>query len=215
MYKRRKKLVRADVQFRVVLIALLVASLVLLVNFHLSLTAVGGVAAKWSNSLEAGLALKELKSCILSRFVLSVGVLVPLAIGLGVVYSFKFAGPIYKFKKFFTELKTGPWNSRCALRKGDDLQDLCGAINAGLRPMHMFLEDHRDLLRDARELLEQGEPVSPEKVDEVKRRISGALEVCERRLPDRSPSKAAASTPEGETSPEALESKEEELQPQA
>ena len=56
MYRRRRKLVRLDVQLRVVLIALGVASLVLLINFQLGILAFSKLSHEVTRGMDARIA---------------------------------------------------------------------------------------------------------------------------------------------------------------
>ena len=204
MIRRRKKLVRLDVQVRVILIALCVASLVLLVNFYLTFMTITNGSAAVTGPVAVRLLLDNLRHSILNQFLISIGLSIPLAIGIGVLYSFRFAGPIYRFKKYFTELATGRWNVRCSLRQGDDLQDVCDAINAALDPMRKALEESHGILKEL--LASQGE--NSEALASVRERILAARALYEARFPP-SPGPAAASP----VSCEATREKKE-LQPQ-
>ena len=187
MNPRKKKLIRLDVQLRVVLIALCVASCVLLVNFQLSLGAVASAAKGLKNGTSARAAIEDLRISMINRFALSIGLTIPMAAVVGILYSFKFAGPIHGLSKYFNQLKLGPWNKRCSLRKGDDLQDLATAINDALDPLCRFLEENGAVLKELEGLLERGD-LKPSGSAEgrtraLMERVAAAVEVCEARLP--------------------------------
>ncbi len=154
--RRRKKLIRLDLQLKIVFITLFVASLVLLINFQLSLAELWSLEEQFSSKYDVDRLLEVIKTATIQKFLFSVAMAVPLAGFVGVLYSFKFCGPIYKFKKYFTELATERWDDRCMLRRGDDLQDVCQAINDGVgafrdrvRKSHAVLEDVEHFLGEA------------------------------------------------------------------
>ncbi len=187
MNPRTKKLIRLDVQLRVVLIALCVASCVLLVNFQLSLGAVASAAKGLKNGTSARAAIEDLRISMINRFALSIGLTIPMAAVVGILYSFKFAGPIHGLSKYFNQLKLGPWNKRCSLRKGDDLQDLATAINDALDPLCRCLEENGAILKELEGLLDRGD-LTPKASAEgrtraLRERVVAAVEVCEARWP--------------------------------
>jgi len=187
MERRKKKLIRHDVQLRVILIGLCVACLVLLINFQLSLASLWSVSSHTASNLAVNLVLDELRSSLIGKFFLSIGLTIPLAAAVGVVYSFKFAGPLYRFGQYFGNLRTGRWDQHCSLRKGDDLQDLCTAINEALDPVRAFLRENRALLGDVEALLHDGDPTasatSQDRVAAVRERIRAARDIFEARFP--------------------------------
>jgi hypothetical protein len=156
MNRRRRKLIRLDLQLKIVFITLFVASLVLLVNFQLTLASLWSLSEEFLQSNSIHSLLQSLEKSTLQKFLISVVMAVPLAASVGILYSFKFCGPIYRFKKYFTDLQGGRWDERCMLRKGDDLQDLCDTINQcvdgfrqSLRTNHLLLQDVESFLREA------------------------------------------------------------------
>lgn len=151
--RKTKRFVRADVQLRVVCIAIAVAAVVLLVNFQLCLTTINEVVSRLHEGTKLALVAEELRHAAIMSAFISIGLAIPMAAAVGVLYSFKFAGPLCRFKRFFSELKTGRWDVSCKLRQGDDLQDLCEELNAALGSFQGFLRENRQALENAREIL--------------------------------------------------------------
>lgn len=184
---RRTKFIRFDVQFRVILIALCVACLVLLINFQMSMAALGSVKGSFERGVSATMTFEEMRNAVISRFLLSIGITIPIAAAVGILYSFRFAGPLYRFDRYFNELKTGRWSNRCSVRKGDDLQDMCGAINGALDPMRALLQESHGILKTVQALVAQAAlKPSPDAEDEVKAlmaQIAAANAVYDARLP--------------------------------
>jgi len=56
-------------------------------------------------------------------------VLVPMLVVLGVVLTAHVAGPVYRFETYLGSLVRGERPGPCKIRKGDELQSLCDAIN--------------------------------------------------------------------------------------
>ena len=150
---RRRKLVRLDLQLKIVFITLFVASLVLLINFQLSLAGHAHLESQMHDKIDVQRISDAIKQSTIQKFLFSVAMAVPLAGFVGILYSFKFCGPIYKFKKFFSELVAGRWDERCFLRKGDDLQDVCQAINDGMDGFRDQLRKNHSLAMDMQAFL--------------------------------------------------------------
>jgi nitrogen fixation/metabolism regulation signal transduction histidine kinase len=139
-------------QLKIVFFTLLVATLVLITNINLVLI---GLRALYS---EAGdgtvIAIQRLDALLFKGFGITTLLALPLAAAIGITYSFKFCGPIYRFQKYFGGLKDGRWDQPCRLRKGDDLQDLNTAINDCLDQMRRKLSRQNELLAEARSILQ-------------------------------------------------------------
>lgn len=148
--RRKRKLIRVDLQLKIVFLTLLVACLALLINFQLSLAALWSLEATLSNTSSVELLVEEVREVLLQKFLLSVGIGIPFAVSVGLLYSFKFCGPICRFKVYFSELCGGSWRKPCTLRKGDDLQDVAQAINHVVDQACDYAEDTHELLQEVR-----------------------------------------------------------------
>ena len=151
---RKRKLMRLDLQIKVVFITLFVTSLVLLINFQLNLAAVWALAGRYINSQDTTSLIEAFKKSTVQTFLLSIGMAVPLAASVGVLYSFKFCGPIFRFKQYFASLKEGRWDERCMLRKGDDLHDVSDTINESMDLLRDRLRRDHALFQEVKQLLE-------------------------------------------------------------
>jgi len=65
----------------------------------------------------------------LRQFASSVAILFPFVFGLGVLVTFRYAGPIVNMKNHLRKIELGEDPGPCRLRKGDRLHDLAEAIN--------------------------------------------------------------------------------------
>lgn len=187
MQPRKKKLVRPDLQFRFVLVALAVASAVLLFNFQFVRFLLGGVPALFPGVPSAAAVVQGCQESVTYALALSVATAIPLAAGLGILFSFPFAGPCYRFSRFFAGLRDGRWDTRCQLRKGDELQDIAREINSALDVVRAGMKQDRGLLEDAAAFLESG-ALRPGDEDDAKvnawrARVKEAIAFHERRLP--------------------------------
>ncbi len=128
-----------------------VALIVLVINFQLPIMGMRIMRTNSSILLDAhyNLMVKLLVTSFATSFLLTI----PLAIWMGIVFSFQFCGPIYKIKKFFVELNSGRWDRICRLRQKDDLKDVAAVINQyvglardRLRSQHATLDKVRSFL---------------------------------------------------------------------
>ena len=66
---------------------------------------------------------------------ISFALFLPLMFFVGILVTFRFAGPVYRFKMYLGEVIRGEKPKDCRLRKGDELQDLCAVINQATEPL--------------------------------------------------------------------------------
>ena len=59
-------------------------------------------------------------------------ILLPATSVFGILITFRTAGPIHRFKQHLASVARGEQPGPCRIRKGDELQDLCDAINEAL-----------------------------------------------------------------------------------
>jgi nitrogen fixation/metabolism regulation signal transduction histidine kinase len=59
----------------------------------------------------------------------------PLTIAVGILVTFRIAGPVYRLKEFLKSIASGATPEDCRLRKGDELQDLCSLANDATAPL--------------------------------------------------------------------------------
>jgi methyl-accepting chemotaxis protein len=187
MYLRKRKFIRRDLQIRFILLSLAVASAILLVNFQLSLQALLDSSIPMADNPGVRPVLEGLRISIIWRFLLCLGVAMPLAVAAGIYFSFPFAGPCYRFKKYFEELVTGRWDVRCTLRKKDELMDIADAINGAMDSVRSFLAENRKVVAEAEDLLARGglraASGSDEAVRSLRERIEATLAVYRKRFP--------------------------------
>jgi hypothetical protein len=147
MNRRKRQFVRSDLQIKIVLVTLFVASLVLLINFQLGLSMLLKISSQ--PSISAAGILDQMRNELAFTFLVSVAFTIPLSICVGLLYSFRFAGPIHRFKTYFTDLVPGRWDTRCTLRRGDELLDVCDAVNSGVGVLRERIRESHEMLEEA------------------------------------------------------------------
>ena len=133
------------------------------------------------------------------------------AIAFGILYSFKFAGPIHAIRLYFEKLAAGRWTERCRLRNKDGLLDLRDTINKAVDPIVEFLGENRAVIAEARQLI--GDPAvregaaTKERAESVLARIDAVERTFDERLSEPASDDSPVEQTEAAT--------EQELQPQA
>jgi hypothetical protein len=138
-----------------------------------------------------------------------------------VLYSFKFCGPIFRFKEFFISMKNGRWAQKLSLRRGDDLQDVCTVINEAVDALRSRIHKDHAFYQEVKHFLDAGaaldKPSSAAQIERLRRAIAVAEEEYVRKFftsePGRAPSPAAqpvappppGSTPDGAAGKERVE----------
>ena len=95
-------------------------------------------------SLHVGLRLSELAASLpeggaylmavmpelpIEILLVSFGMLLPLTIAVGILVTFRIAGPVYRFETYLKAVLRGDETGLCRIRKGDEFQELCELIN--------------------------------------------------------------------------------------
>ena len=71
----------------------------------------------------------------LEILLVSFGMLLPLTIAVGILATFRIAGPVYRFEKYLKAVIRGEEVGPCRIRKGDEFQELCELINEATAAM--------------------------------------------------------------------------------
>lgn len=126
-YKRRIKLIKPLLQLK-------------FVGVFAGISALGFLL----QSLHVGLRLSELAASVpeggsylmavmpelpIEILLVSFGMLLPLTIAVGILVTFRIAGPVYRFETYLKAVLRGEEVGPCRIRKGDEFQELCELIN--------------------------------------------------------------------------------------
>lgn len=123
---RYRKLIQPKLQLRLVSSFLVLSAIALIFQMLLFARAASQIANQ---------APEDVPSILLQVLLLSLGVVLPLTLLVGVVVTNKIAGPIYRFSVFLNEVREGSRPRDCKLRAGDYLHDFCGLLNAVTAPL--------------------------------------------------------------------------------
>ena len=131
--KRKRKLVLQGLQMGLIGCFLSLTAVGLLMEAMLLVSHVSSLAA--SLPMGGHMLSMELPSLLWKSLLYSFLVLVPMTVGVGILATFRFAGPAYKLERHLRAIARGEDPGACQLRSGDDLQDLCEALNEAVETL--------------------------------------------------------------------------------
>jgi hypothetical protein len=133
MRLRKKRLINPSMQLRLVAIFLCTAALAVQAEAILITYTLTRLAERMPT--DGSLLLAELPEFVRTNLLLTFAMLAPMALGVGIVATFRIAGPLYRIEKFLRNMKEGKQIEPCTIRKGDELQELCSLLNDVTAPL--------------------------------------------------------------------------------
>ncbi len=135
--RRRIKLIKPRLQLRLTAVFLGLSGL----GFLLQALHVGLRLSEVSGTLphDGPYLMSMLPELPIEILLFSFGMLMPLTLAVGVLVTFRIAGPVYRFEQFLRAVKGGKQLGPCKLRDGDELQELCTLINEVTEPLRQGL----------------------------------------------------------------------------
>jgi hypothetical protein len=131
--QRSKQLIHPRLQLRLVLTFLGVSLVGLLLQFVLFAATISALAAELPQ--DGPLLVERIPSYTLTVFAISVCVLFPLTMTIGILTTFRVAGPLFRFEQHLKAIARGEDPGECRIRKGDQLQEFCASFNEALVAM--------------------------------------------------------------------------------
>lgn len=132
-YRRRRKLIQPGLQLRISGIFVGLVTLLLLLQFALINATVHQVANELPH--DGAVLLGESNPIAMRVIGISALVFVPLTLLVGVLSSFRIAGPIFRMKRFLESVKNGESPADFRLRKGDELHEFAQLVVDATRPL--------------------------------------------------------------------------------
>ena len=129
-YKRRIKLIQPSLQLKLIGTFLGMSALGMMMQFLLFTTSMSEVAAELPE--DGDLLVEALQETTWRIFAMSFGMLLPLTFLVGILVTFRWAGPLYRFKQHLGRIALGERPAHCKIRKGDELQDFCEILNEAI-----------------------------------------------------------------------------------
>lgn len=128
--KRTKKLIKAGLQLKLILVFVSLGCLFALFQVVALNRSVMQLAMRMPT--DGNLMLAELPNMLSANLLITVLVLVPLTITVGILITHRVAGPVYRFEQHLKAIARGEDPGPCVLREGDELHELCQCINAAV-----------------------------------------------------------------------------------
>ena len=132
-YKRRKKLIKPTLQLKLSGIFVGLSALSLLLQFVLFTNVLHEIAIQLPN--DGAIVLEEINGVTLRILAASFLVFLPLTLAVGVLCTFRIAGPVYRFEQFLDAVRRGEKPGDFSLRKGDELQELARLVREATEPL--------------------------------------------------------------------------------
>jgi hypothetical protein len=132
-YPRRIKLIRPGLQLRLTGTFVGLSALGLMLQAFVFMRELSWISAQLPN--DGSLVLENVQRSVVSVLLISLVVLLPLTVWIGVLATHRIAGPAYRFEMFLRAVMRGERPADCRLRDGDELTDLCQTINAATAPL--------------------------------------------------------------------------------
>lgn len=130
-YKRRKKLIRPGLQLRMSGIFVGLVLLMLGLQFALLTAELHHVANAMPS--DGAILLKETNGLVLKVVLVSAAVFLPLTLLVGILSTFRVAGPLHRFSMFLADVRDGKGPDDFRLRSGDELHDIAELLNDATR----------------------------------------------------------------------------------
>ncbi len=132
-YKRKKKLINPRMQLKIAGAAVAIALVsVLVLTVMLNEAFVQMVDRGWIDPANVSGSWLEV---LIPTVLMSLAILFPLVLSLGILLSHRIAGPMYRFRVWLTDVKNGKETRPCKIRDGDEHQDFCELLNEVTEPL--------------------------------------------------------------------------------
>jgi hypothetical protein len=125
---RKQRVINPSLQWRIILVFLSLACIAVL----LEATVLNVLLARLARGLptDGDTLLERVPGVVLSGLLCTAGVFVPLMVLVGIVVTFRIAGPIHRFEQHLQRLLRGEEPGPCQIRGSDEFQELCALLNA-------------------------------------------------------------------------------------
>ena len=129
-HERRVKLIVPSLQVKLTSIFVGMAALSLLLQVGLFTHRLRALARELPN--EGGELWGAMRSILVGVFLTSAITFLPVVFVVGILVTFRIAGPMHRLEKHLRAIVRGEHPSDVTLRKGDELQELAGLVNEAL-----------------------------------------------------------------------------------
>jgi len=131
--RRTKRLVDTRLQLKLTVYFACLVIAALLFQFVLFASTMSDSAARFSET--SSTLYEEFRHNLLLSLAYSIAVVLPLTLAIGILVTFRIAGPVHRIKEFLRSVAGGEAPADCQLREGDELKDLCTLANEATAPL--------------------------------------------------------------------------------
>ena len=124
---RKKKLINTGLQLKLIAVFLFLSCISALFQVILLNRSVMSLSSLMET--DGDILLAELPGLLFSNMIMTLGVLLPMMLLVGILVTHRVAGPIYRFEQHLGAIARGEDPGICRIRKGDELQELCTILN--------------------------------------------------------------------------------------
>lgn len=132
-YARRRKLIKPRLQLKMAGLFVGLVALSLLLQYILFSNRLTHLALQLPN--DADVLLASTNRTLAQVLALSFLMFLPLTLIVGILATFRIAGPVYRFERFLQSMEDGECPPDFRLRKGDELQELAELMVSATRPL--------------------------------------------------------------------------------
>jgi len=126
-YKRRVKLIKPGLQLKITAMFLGVSATSLLLQYLLFSSQLANAASTMPDG--GAVLLAMMPDLLIQVLFMSFAFLFPVMLCVGILTTFRIAGPVYRFERYLESVARGEEVGPCRIRRGDELWDLCDKIN--------------------------------------------------------------------------------------
>ena len=132
-HKRKKKFINAESQLWFILLSLMTAGVSIVIHAALVSWTLGNLATQLPNDGRELHAL--IPQSVFMSSLLAVGLIIPPVVVIFLTATFRWAGPLYRFRMFLEAVAAGRHPEPCRLREKDKVKDMCELLNTVTEPL--------------------------------------------------------------------------------
>lgn len=135
MQTRKRKLILNGLQLKLTFYFLAVSTLAFLFQLVIFWANTSSIAVQLPN--DSAIFYHHYHSMLFKAVLATFGLILPLAFAMGILITFRVAGPVYRMTRFLEEVQRGDKPDDCRIRKDDELQDFCQLLNEVTAPLRV------------------------------------------------------------------------------
>ena len=146
---RKRKLIQPGMQLRLSFWFACLSAVGLMLQFILFSGVMSELALELPGDANAN--FERFTDGLVGAFLISLSLILPLTMALGILQTFRVAGPLHRMTQFLREVRDGAAPADCRIRKGDQLHEFCALLNDATAPMRGGRSAASEAERDERQ----------------------------------------------------------------